>query len=57
MHASGPYTLISFFAYQFDRSVVVVVVAFPSPAIDQSQVAEGLVQYGGQSVRGPRYAK
>jgi hypothetical protein len=28
--------------------VVVVVVAFPSPAIDRSQGAEGLAQYGGQ---------
>jgi hypothetical protein len=60
-HAGGSSTLISFFAYQFDHSVavvvVVVVVAFPSPATDQSQVAEGLAQYGGQNVRGPRYAK
>ncbi len=56
-HASGSSTLISFFAYRFDHSVAVVVVAFPSPAIDRSQGAEGLAQYGGQSVRGPRYAK
>jgi hypothetical protein len=54
---SGSSTLISFFAYRFDHSVVVVVVASPSPATDQSQGAEGLAQYGGQSVRGPRYAK
>lgn len=58
-HASGSSTLISFFAYQFDHSVavVVVVVAFPSPATDQSQVAGGLAQYGGQNVRGPCYVK
>jgi hypothetical protein len=56
-HASGSSTLISFFAYRFDHSVAVVVVAFPSPATDRSQGAEGLAQYGGQSVRGPRYAK
>ena len=56
-HASGSSTLISFFAYRFDRSVAVVVVASPSPATDRSQVAEGLAQYGGQSVRRPRYAK
>lgn len=44
-------------AYRFDHLAAVVVVAFPSPATDQSQEAEGLAQYGGQSVRGPRYAK
>jgi hypothetical protein len=57
-HSSGSSTLISFFAYLLDHSAVVVVVAaFPSPATDRSQVAEGLAQYGGQSVRGPYYAK
>lgn len=59
-HSSGSSTLISFFAYRFDHSVavvVVVVVAFPSPATDRSQEAEGLAQYGGQSVRCQGYAK
>jgi len=55
----GSSTLISFFAYLFDRSVAVVVVvgAFPSPATDQSQGAEGPAQYGGQRVRGPRQVR
>lgn len=44
-YASGSSTLlISFFAYRFDHSLAVVVVAFPSPATDRSQGAEGLEQ-------------
>jgi hypothetical protein len=57
MRVHGSSTLISFFAYRFDDSVVAAAVAFPPPAIDRNQVAGGLVQFVGQCATGAHCAK